>query len=124
MNGWLFFRPGDWLLAAVALALCAATVPLAWQRAAGEKAIVRRAGEVLLELDLSRNQRIEVSGPIGTTVIAVDARRVRVAADPGLHQYCVRQGWLTRSGDIAICAPNQISVQIEGRKKSYDSLSY
>jgi hypothetical protein len=47
-----------------------------------------------------------------------------VVSDPGLHQYCVRQGWLARAGEIAICAPNQVSVQILGGKETYDSLSY
>ena len=122
---WLpLFRPGDWLLSLLALSFCVATFPLVWARGAGEKAIIRRGGEVFAELDLSRNQRIEVTGPIGITVIGVEAHRVRVVADPGMHQYCVRQGWLTRAGDVALCAPNQVSVQIEGRGKPYDSLSY
>ena len=47
-----------------------------------------------------------------------------VVSDPGLHQYCVHQGWLERAGEIAICAPNQVSVQILGGKETYDSLSY
>ena len=31
---------------------------------------------------------------------------------------------LARPGEIAICAPNQVSVQITGRTSAYDSLSY
>ena len=50
--------------------------------------------------------------------------RARVVADPGPRQYCVRQGWLVRPGEIAICAPNRVSIQIAGRTKAYDSLSY
>ncbi|WP_319242072.1 NusG domain II-containing protein [uncultured Propionivibrio sp.] len=124
MNWLRLFRPGDWLLALLAVVVCIAIVPFAWQHGNGERAIVRRGGEVVAELDLSRNQRINVAGPIGITVVAVDQGRVRVAADPGSHQYCVRQGWLKRAGEVAICAPNQVSVQVEGRNKAYDSLSY
>ena len=36
----------------------------------------------------------------------------------------LRQGWLQRPGEIAICAPNQVSVQIVGSQGAYDSLSY
>lgn len=117
-------RPGDWLVAALGLAVCAAAFPLAWQAGVAEKAVVRRGGEAFAELDLSRNRRIEVPGPLGTTVVAVDKRRVRVVSDPGPRQYCVRQGWLARPGEIAICAPNQVSVQVQGGKSAYDSLSY
>lgn len=63
-------------------------------------------------------------GPLGTTVITVEKRRVRVLADPGPRQYCVRQGWLSRPGEIAICAPNQVSVQVQGGREPYDSLGY
>jgi len=34
----------------------------------------------------------------------------------------VRQGWLSRPGEVAVCAPNQVSVEIRGG--AYDSLSY
>lgn len=123
---WLsLLRPGDWLTALLGAALCALSFALAWQSGvAAEKAVVRRGGEVFAELDLSRNRRIEVPGPLGTTTIAVEQRRVRVVADPGPHQYCVRQGWLQHAGEIAICAPNEVSVQIVGGRESYDSLSY
>lgn len=122
---WLsLFRPGDWLVAALGLALCAASFPLAWQNGVAEKAVVKRGGEVFAELNLSRNRRIDVPGPLGTTVVAVEKRRIRVVSDPGPRQYCVLQGWLERAGEIAICAPNEVSIQIVGAKESYDSISY
>ena len=122
---WLaLLRPGDWLVAVLAALLCAASIPLTWQEGSAETAVVRRGGEVFAELDLSRNRRIEVPGPLGMTTMAVKKRRVRVVSDPGPHQYCVRQGWIEHAGEIAICAPNQVSVQIVGGKEMYDSLSY
>ena len=52
------------------------------------------------------------------------AGRARVAKDPRPRQYCVKQGWLSRAGAIAICAPNQISLSLEGGKTHFDSVSY
>ncbi len=122
---WLsLLKPGDWLLVAVATVTCVALFPFAWQAGIGEKAIVRRSGELFSELDLSRNRRLEVPGPLGMTTVVVDQGRVRVAADPGPRQLCVRQGWLTRTGEVALCAPNQVSVEIQGRRRPYDSLAY
>jgi hypothetical protein len=117
-------RPGDWLVVALGLAFCVASFPLAWQAGVAEKAVVKRGGEVFAELDLSRNRSIDVPGPLGITTVTVEKRRVRVVSDPGQRQYCVRQGWLARPGEIAICAPNQVSVQVQGGKEAYDSLSY
>ena len=122
---WLaFFRPGDWLIVFLSLVFCVASFPLAWQAGKPEKALIKRGGDVFAELDLSRNRTIDVPGPLGTTHIVIDKRRVRVAADPGPRQYCVRQGWLARAGEIAICAPNQVSVQVIGGRQAYDSISY
>jgi len=122
---WLsLFRPGDWLVVLLGLIICAVSFPLVWRGGIAEKAIIKRGGEIFAELDLSRNRRIDVPGPLGITTVAVEKRRVRVVSDPGMHQYCVRQGWLERSGEIAICAPNQVSVQVIGNKEVYDSLSY
>ena len=122
---WLgFVRPGDWLVAALGLVFCVLSFPLAWQAGVAEKAVIKRGGEVFAEHDLSRNRELEVPGPLGTTPITVEKRRVRVVSDPGPRQYCVRQGWLQRPDEIAICAPNQVSVQIVGSQGAYDSLSY
>jgi hypothetical protein len=117
-------RPGDVLLALCGTILCAVSFPLAWPGGRAEKAIVRSRGDVFAELELARDRRIAVPGPIGTTVVAVEKGRARVVSDPGPRQYCVRQGWLERAGQIAICAPNEISVEIAGSEKTYDSLNY
>lgn len=129
MKGWLpLFRPGDWAVVGCAAIAVTASFPLVWQGGIGEKALVRRDGELIAELDLSRTRRLEVAGAIGTTVIAVEPGRARIAADPGPRQYCVRQGWLKHPGEIAICAPNHVSLQIAGRPGSkdrrFDSIAY
>jgi hypothetical protein len=89
-----------------------------------DRAIIRQNGQVFVELDLRAKRQLEVAGPLGNTLIAIEPGRARVLADPGPRQYCVRQGWLMRPGEIAICAPNRVSLQITGRTKVYDSISY
>jgi len=122
---WLaLLRPGDWLVILAAAALVGASVPVFWQGGMADRAIIRQEGKVFAEVDLRTKQKFEVGGPLGTTLIAVEPGRARVVSDPGPRQYCVRQGWLMRPGEIAICAPNRVSVQITGRTRIYDSISY
>ena len=83
-----------------------------------------QGGQVVADLALHEARELTVSGPLGPTRIEIADGRVRVAADPGPRQYCVRQGWLTHPGEIAVCAPNQVSVQVEGRTRRYDTLGY
>lgn len=122
---WLsLLRPGDWLLILAGGALVGATVPLLWQGGFADRAIIRKDGQIFAQVDLHARRSVDVPGPLGTTRISIEPGRARVVSDPGLRQYCVRQGWLTRPGEIAICAPNRVSLQIAGRTRAYDSLSY
>lgn len=122
---WLaLIRPGDWLTLLAGLILVGASVPAFWQGGLAERAIIRQEGRVFAEVDLRGKRQFEVPGPLGSTLIAVEPGRARVVADPGPRQYCVRQGWLMRPGEIAICAPNRVSLQIAGRTRVYDSISY
>jgi hypothetical protein len=106
------------------LAAVGASVPLLWRGGAADLAVVKRDGTVVAELPLTTPRKLEVKGPLGTTVIEVQPGRARVASDPGPRQYCVLQGWLTRSNSIAICAPNHVSLALQGREGSHDTLSY
>ena len=125
MKLWLaLIRPGDWLVILGGAVLVGASIPLFWQGGMADKAIVRQDGQVFAEIDLRTRRELQVPGPLGSTLIAVEPGRVRVVSDPGPKQYCVRQGWLMRPGEIAICAPNRVSVQVAGRTKVYDSISY
>jgi hypothetical protein len=125
MRLWLsFVRPGDWLVALVGLVAVAASFPLLWHGGPADKAVVKLDGTVVQELPLNMHKRVEVQGPIGTTVIEVEPGRARVFSDPGPRQYCVRQGWLTQANSVAICAPNHVSLALVGKKPGYDSLNY
>ena len=122
---WLaLIRPGDWLIMVASAVLVGVSIPTVCQGGMADRAIIRQEGKVFAEVDLRSKRQFEVSGPLGTTLIAVEPGRARVISDPGPRQYCVRQGWLMRPGEIAICAPNRVSVQIAGRTKIYDSISY
>ena len=90
----------------------------------GDTVVIRAAGEVVQTAALSRAQTFSVAGPLGTTQIEIEPGRARVAADPSPRQLCVKQGWLTLSGQAALCLPNQVSLEIRGRAPAYDTLGY
>ena len=117
-------RPGDFATVGAALAVCVGSALLLWRGGAPDKAIVRAHGAVFAELGLARAQIVDVPGPLGVTRIEVQPGRARVLSDPGPRQYCVRQGWLSRAGAVAICAPNEVSLSLAGGRADYDSLNY
>ena len=117
-------KSGDWLTL-VSGSICVVLVTLTlWRGELADKAVIRSGGKVYREVSLARDQKIDVPGPLGVSVIAIENRRARIASDPSPRQYCVRQGWLQQAGEIALCLPNQVSVELVGSHKRYDSLNY
>jgi hypothetical protein len=119
-----YIKTGDWLTLVLGSMCVVALTFTLWGGGLADKAIIRSGGKIFREVPLSRNQQIEVPGPLGISIISIKQRKARIASDPSPRQYCVRQGWLQQAGEIALCLPNQVSVELTGSKKRYDSLNY
>lgn len=97
---------------------------IAWGGDPGDTVVIRAAGRVVETLSLAQSRQLAIEGPLGTTHIEIEPGRARVARDPSPRQLCVKQGWLSQSGQVALCLPNQVSVEIRGTAPSYDTLGY
>lgn len=117
-------RHGDWLTLLGGIAFTGWLALIFWQGGAPDKAIIRSGGKIFSVVALDRDQLIRVPGPLGISTVAIHDMQARIASDPSPRQYCVRQGWLRQAGEIAICLPNQVSVELRGKREQYDSLSY
>jgi hypothetical protein len=117
-------KPGDWLTLLLGSIFVVLLTLNLWSGDLADKAIIRSGGRIFQEVPLSRDQQIKVPGPLGISLITIEKRRARIASDPSPRQYCVRQGWLQQAGEIALCLPNQVSIELVGNKKKYDSLNY
>ncbi len=115
---------GDWLTILLG-SMCVALLTIKfWGGDLADRAIIRSSGKIFREVSLNRDQRIEVPGHLGISIISIKQRKARITSDPSPRQYCVRQGWLQQVGEIALCLPNQVSIELAGSKKRYDSLNY
>lgn len=123
-NALQHIKPGDWLTLLLGGLFVVLLTHQLWSGDLADKAIIRSGGKIFREVPLSRDQQIEVRGPLGISIISIREHKVRIASDPGPRQYCVRQGWLQQAGEIALCLPNQVSVELAGSRKRYDSLNY
>ena len=117
-------RPGDVL---VLLAGVAGWVMLSislWQSGPAEQAQIRRDGLLVAAYPLNEDRTVTVDGALGATVIRIESGRARVVSDPGPRQYCVKQGWLSRPGEMALCAPNHVSLSLSSGQPAYESMAY
>jgi hypothetical protein len=117
-------RAGDLGVLLAGSGLVAALTVFAWGGERGDSVVIRAAGRVVQTAPLTRAQTFSVDGPLGITQIEIEPGRARVARDPSPRQLCVKQGWLTLSGQAALCLPNQVSLEIRGRAPAYDTLGY
>lgn len=122
LNG--LFRPGDWGVILLAALFTAGLFFNAWTKPVGSSVVVRAQGKIMVRAELGRDAVYEVAGRLGVSRIEVRQGRVRVAADPGPKQICVKQGWLSRAGEAALCLANQVSLEVGGAGKAFDTVSY
>ena len=118
------FKPGDWFTMLLGVALVTGLAVHFWGGAQGDTLLVRAQGKLVEQANLRSARTLTVAGPLGNTLIEIQPGRARIARDPSPRQLCVKQGWLNRAGEVALCLPNQVSVEIRGAVRTYDSIAY
>lgn len=72
-------------------------------------------GKVVKTLDLNRNGEFLVDGfDGGTNLVVVKDGQVCVKEASCPDKVCVHQGSIHQSGDLIVCLPNRVIVQITG----------
>lgn len=122
----IFPKPlaGDWLVITLSLMLVIMLFKTLWHSEHAAKLQIRQGNTIYATLSLDQERTLDVHGPLGDSRIVVHHGQVRFERSPCTNQYCVHQGWLSRAGQVAICLPNQVSLELLGSKKPYDSLNY
>ena len=120
----MLLRAGDIGVLLAGAGLVVALTLFAWRGTSGDTAVIRAAGKIVQTAALTRAQTFAIEGPLGITRVEIAPGRARILADPSPRQLCVKQGWLTLSGQAALCLPNQVSLEIRGRAPAYDTLGY
>ena len=95
-----------------------------WSFEQASKLKIRQGNQIIGTYDLNQTRELQIHGALGDAHISIQQGKVRFKQSPCNNQYCVHQGWLSHAGQVAICIPNQISLQLIGAKNSYDSLNY
>ncbi|MFW5431829.1 MAG: NusG domain II-containing protein [Methylophilaceae bacterium] len=115
---------GDWLVIITMLVAVILLFKTLWTNTPASELQIRQGDKIIGTYDLDQERALHVHGPLGDSHITITDGRVRFKQSPCNNQYCVHQGWLSRAGQVAICLPNQIGLQLIGEDKPYDSLNY
>ncbi len=91
----------------------------------GDRFLEVHAGEITMTLPMVSDSVLLVEGNLGLMEIELQGGRARIASSPCPGQDCVRQGWLTRPGDMSVCVPSGVFIVVscDGRSAP-DAVSY
>ena len=115
---------GDWLVITVSIMAVILMFQQFWSFAPASQLKIRQGNSVIGIYDLNQTRELHIKGSLGESIIVINNGQARFKQSPCPNQYCVHQGWLSHAGQVAICLPNQVSLQLQGAKSKYDSLSY
>ena len=115
---------GDWLVIAASIIAVIFMFQQFWSIEPANKLKIRQGDKIIGVYDLNQSRNLRIHGVLGDSLISIMQGKVRFKQSPCHNQYCVHQGWLSHSGQVAICIPNQISLQLLGAKSPYVSLNY
>lgn len=92
---------------------------LGWQStlaAPGREAVIHRDNRPLMTLPLDHDRRLTVDGRLGPVAVEVAAGRIRLLEYASPRMIGTRSGWIGDAGEIAVCVPCGILIQVNGQR--------
>lgn len=124
------FRPFDFILIVLALLLSftpALVTGFVYNQSSSEEsklvAIVKINGQIVDELPLQEGQHQETTyypNPGQYNIVEVDGTSIRVREDNSPDQIAVNTGWISKPGQILVCLPHQLVIEIQQRGGTSD----
>ena len=118
------FFLGDSLIILVSLIFIIFAFKTFWHFETGSVVQVNFQGKTYGNFSLFQDKKISLIGHEGESMIEIKDGRARFKSAPCKNQYCIQQGWISYIGQMLICIPNEVSIEILGKTKAYDSLNY
>ncbi len=83
-----------------------------------DEVVVSANGEVTARFSLQGQSQFKIRGPLGDSEINIAKGRVKVVSSPCVQKVCVYRGYIEKSGECIVCAPNGIVVKIVGESET------
>ncbi len=87
----------------------------------GKTAVVRLNGEIAARYSLETEGTFPLNGGSNVLVIRDGCAFMESADCP--DRICVRQGRISRTGEVITCLPNRLTVTVEGASEEVDMIS-
>lgn len=122
-------KKGDiFLIAAVLLvaAMAFGYVKLSNAGAGKKEVVISRDGKIIRRVDLDsvrEAEEITIEGEY-TNKLLIEKGRIRFHDSDCPNKDCVKTGWISNKGSVAVCLPNKTMIKIEGADGEIDGGTY
>ena len=91
----------------------------------GKKCLLYVAGKKYARLDLSGNIVVQDTVNTGSGIIVVEFgnKRIRILKSTCPNKICIKQGWISESGQTIACVPNRFLVVIPQESGTLDAIT-
>ena len=109
----------DFVLVIIVLVVSLAGLILVNSADKGKTATIKVDGEVVETLSLNEDTLVEFNG----VVVTCEKGEVFVTESTCTDKVCMRSGKISKSGEGIICAPNRVSIEIDGKSDFPDAMT-
>lgn len=89
---------------------------------------IYRDGQLLHSIDLEKVEKsgeIKIEGFNGDlNIVEFEKGKIRFKESNCKDDVCVKTGWLSRKGEMAVCIPHKTYIKISGESKELDGVSF
>lgn len=112
----VYLKPGDAVIGLVWFVLFMGSF-LAFRmgRPPGSRARIIAGERAVETVSLRVDAAGLIQGPLGATAYRVEKGFIWITQAPCPQKHCMHLGRIHRSGEVLICVPNRIVIQIEGK---------
>ena len=117
---------GDFLVTMLLSALLVIATLQVWTGTSAhpERVVVSSGGKIVANVDIHKDQILEIDGYLGSSTLEIKQGRVRFIDSPCSHKQCILRGWVQATGDTVVCLPNRVSVTVSGAQSYYDAVNF
>lgn len=77
--------------------------------------VIKQNNKIIKKVNMRSPQIFEVHGK-HTNTIEINNGKIRFKHSNCPNKLCTKTGWISKNGDLAVCVPNGVVIQIEGEK--------
>jgi hypothetical protein len=77
-----------------------------------------------VSFDKNNEETIDIKSKLGTNVIKLQNDKIGVVDADCPDKVCIHDGFIEKPGQMLVCLPNKVVIEIKGEKQLVDDLSY